>query len=117
MPLRLRATAAAAVLPAAAAMLAAASWASVFSSNAVAIPELTTYVDDVVRRRLESVQGVGEARLSGGLEREVRVFLQPDRMQAVGVTGLLHGWRYPDADAFARAAEVLETRVRPGVAR
>ncbi len=57
-----------------------------FSSNTVAIPELTTYVDDVVRRRLESVQGVGEARLSGGLEREVRVFLQPDRMQAVGVT-------------------------------
>jgi probable F420-dependent oxidoreductase len=38
-------------------------------------------------------------------------------LQAVGVTGLLHGWRYPDADAFARAAEVLETRVRPGVAR
>ena len=38
-------------------------------------------------------------------------------LRAVGVTGLLHGWRYPDADAFARAAEILETRVRPGVAR
>lgn len=38
-------------------------------------------------------------------------------LQAVGVTGLVHGWRYPDADAFARAAEQLVTRVRPGVAR
>ena len=56
------------------------------SSNTMATPQLTTFVDEVVRRRLESVQGVGEARMSGGLEREVRVFLQPDRMQAVGVT-------------------------------
>ncbi|HET9439102.1 MAG TPA: efflux RND transporter permease subunit [Longimicrobiales bacterium] len=57
-----------------------------FSSNTMPIPELTVFVDEVVRRRLESAQGVGEARMSGGLEREVRVFLQPDRMQAVGVT-------------------------------
>ena len=56
------------------------------SSNTLPIPQLTLLVDDTIRRRLESVQGVGEARLSGGLEREVRVFLQPDRMQAVGVT-------------------------------
>ena len=57
-----------------------------FSSNTVPIPELTVYVDEVVRRRLEAVQGVGEARMSGGLEREVRVFLQPDRMQSVGMS-------------------------------
>lgn len=57
-----------------------------FSSNTMPIPQLTVLVDDVIRRRLESVRGVGEARLSGGLEREVRVYLQPDRMQAVGVT-------------------------------
>jgi len=56
------------------------------SSNTTPIPQLTLLVDEVIRRRLESVQGVGEARMSGGLEREVRVFLQPDRMQAVGVT-------------------------------
>jgi HAE1 family hydrophobic/amphiphilic exporter-1 len=57
-----------------------------FSSNTVPIPALTTYVDETVRRRLEAVSGVGEARMSGGLEREVRVFIQPDRLQAVGVT-------------------------------
>ncbi|HEY0305587.1 MAG TPA: efflux RND transporter permease subunit, partial [Longimicrobiales bacterium] len=57
-----------------------------FSSNTLPIPALTTYVDETVRRRLESVSGVGEARMSGGLEREVRVYLQPDRLQAVGVS-------------------------------
>ena len=42
---------------------------------------------------------------------------QAAALRAVGVTGLVHAWRYPDADAFARAAETLATRVRPGVAR
>jgi len=36
---------------------------------------------------------------------------------AAGVTGLVHAWRYPDADAFARAAETMATHVRPGVTR
>jgi HAE1 family hydrophobic/amphiphilic exporter-1 len=56
------------------------------SSATMPIPRLTLLVDEVIQRRLESVSGVGEARVSGGLEREVRVFLQPDQMQAVGVT-------------------------------
>ena len=42
---------------------------------------------------------------------------QAAALRAVGVTGLVHAWRYPDADAFARAAESLITHVRPGVAR
>ncbi len=32
-----------------------------------------------------------------------------------GVTRLIHGWRYPDARAFARAAEVIAKDVRPAV--
>ena len=32
------------------------------------------------------MRGVGEVRITGGLEREVRVFLRPDRLQAVGVS-------------------------------
>ncbi len=42
---------------------------------------------------------------------------QAAALRAVGVTGLVHAWRYPDADAFARAAEQMVTHVRPGVAR
>jgi probable F420-dependent oxidoreductase len=42
---------------------------------------------------------------------------QAAALRAVGVTGLVHAWRYPDGAAFARAAEAMATHVRPGVAR
>ena len=42
---------------------------------------------------------------------------QAAALRAVGVTGLVHAWRYPDADAFARAADTMATHVRPGVSR
>ena len=32
---------------------------------------------------------------------------------AVGATRVVHGWRYPDAAAFARAAETMARRIRP----
>src|SRR5690606_9188138 len=38
-----------------------------------------------VRRRLESVSGVGNVQLAGGLLREIRVFIDPAQMQAYGV--------------------------------
>jgi hydrophobic/amphiphilic exporter-1 (mainly G- bacteria), HAE1 family len=56
------------------------------ASDRAPIAELTLLADEQIRRALESVRGVGEVRITGGLEREVRVFLQPDRMQAVGVS-------------------------------
>ena len=56
------------------------------ASTEVPIVELTRLADEVVRRRVEAVSGVGEARLAGGLEREIRVFLLPKQMQALGVS-------------------------------
>ncbi len=56
------------------------------SSDDVAVPQLTTLADEDVRRALESVSGVGQVQIAGGLTREVRVYLQPDRMQALGVS-------------------------------
>ena len=56
------------------------------SSDRLTIPQLTILADEDVRRALETVQGVGEVRIVGGLEREVRVQLLPDRMQSVGVS-------------------------------
>jgi hypothetical protein len=37
-------------------------------------------------------------------------------LAAVGVTGLVHGWRYADAREFADAAKILAEGVRPRVA-
>ncbi len=56
------------------------------SNPQVPLVRLTSLADEQLRRRLESVPGVGEVRISGGLEREVRVYLQPQRMQALGIT-------------------------------
>jgi HAE1 family hydrophobic/amphiphilic exporter-1 len=56
------------------------------SSSTLTVPELTTLADETIRRRLESVGGVGQVQIAGGLEREIRVNLLPERMQAVGVS-------------------------------
>jgi HAE1 family hydrophobic/amphiphilic exporter-1 len=56
------------------------------SSDVMPLVQLTSLADEAIRRRFESVNGVGEVRLAGGLEKEVRVFLLPGRLQALGVT-------------------------------
>lgn len=56
------------------------------SSDAMPLVQLTSLADEAIRRRFESVNGVGEVRIAGGLEKEVRVFLLPGRLQALGVT-------------------------------
>ncbi|HEX6587761.1 MAG TPA: efflux RND transporter permease subunit [Longimicrobiales bacterium] len=56
------------------------------SSDVMDVPALTRIADEQVRRRLEAVNGVGNVQISGGLEREIRVYLQPASMQALGVS-------------------------------
>ncbi len=47
--------------------------------------ELTTLADQVVKRRLENVRGVGRVTLVGGVRREVQVALRPADMEALRV--------------------------------
>jgi len=56
------------------------------SNPDVPLVRLTALADETIRRRLESVAGVGEVRISGGVKREVRVYLLPSRMEALGIT-------------------------------
>jgi HAE1 family hydrophobic/amphiphilic exporter-1 len=46
---------------------------------------LTTFGDQVLKKRLENVRGVGAVTLVGGLKREVNVYLKPQAMEALGV--------------------------------
>ena len=48
--------------------------------------QLSWFVDDVVRRSLQGIRGVGSVERIGGVDREVLVALDPDRLQAVGLT-------------------------------
>ena len=48
--------------------------------------QLSWFVDDTVSKRLLAVPGMGSASRSGGVDREIRVILDPARMQSLGVT-------------------------------
>jgi HAE1 family hydrophobic/amphiphilic exporter-1 len=48
--------------------------------------QLNQYARNVVKKRLETVAGVGEVRLGGRRDRTIRVNLAPERMAALGVT-------------------------------
>jgi multidrug efflux pump subunit AcrB len=48
--------------------------------------QLSWFVDDVVKRALQGVRGVGQVERIGGVEREISVTLDPDRLQALGLT-------------------------------
>ncbi|MDQ8699834.1 efflux RND transporter permease subunit [Hyphomicrobium sp. LHD-15] len=48
--------------------------------------ELSWFVDDTLVRLLQGVKGVSEVKRTGGVLREVRINLDPDRLLAFGVT-------------------------------
>jgi multidrug efflux pump subunit AcrB len=48
--------------------------------------QLSYFVDDVVTRAVQGVRGVGRVERIGGVEREILVALDPDLLQAVGLT-------------------------------
>lgn len=56
------------------------------SSQNMSDAELSWFVDLTVMRELTSVNGVGSVRRVGGVTREIRVALDPDRMAALGAT-------------------------------
>jgi hydrophobe/amphiphile efflux-1 (HAE1) family protein len=50
--------------------------------------QLSYFVDDVVKRELQGVRGVAQVARIGGVEREILVSLDPDRLQAAGLTAV-----------------------------
>ncbi|MDX2287612.1 MAG: efflux RND transporter permease subunit [Hyphomicrobiaceae bacterium] len=56
------------------------------SAQTMTPEELSWFVDDTVKRRLQSVKGVSAVDRIGGVTREIHVTLDPDRLLALGVT-------------------------------
>jgi len=48
--------------------------------------EVTDFADRVIRRRIESLTGVGGINIAGGRERIVEVVIDPSRLNALGLT-------------------------------
>ncbi|MFN9725993.1 efflux RND transporter permease subunit [Acidovorax sp.] len=48
--------------------------------------ELTTWAEQVLKKRLENVRGVGAVNLVGATRREINIYLNPQALEAYGVT-------------------------------
>jgi hydrophobic/amphiphilic exporter-1 (mainly G- bacteria), HAE1 family len=55
-------------------------------SSSRPIREITEYADKVLRRQIESVDGVGQAQIIGGRKRQVNVMLDGDKLRAYNLT-------------------------------
>ena len=58
----------------------------VFRSESMPIRELTDFLDKQIIPQLRTISGVGNFNMLGGVERQIRIELQPERMQALGVS-------------------------------
>ncbi|MBK8374706.1 MAG: efflux RND transporter permease subunit [Sphingomonadales bacterium] len=76
------------------------------------LEQLSWFIDDTVSRRLLSVEGMASVSRNGGVNREIRVILNPGKMQSLGVTasqvnGIL---RQQNINAAGGQAEIAGSR-------
>jgi multidrug efflux pump subunit AcrB len=50
------------------------------------LEEISWYVDNVVAKRLRSIAGMAKVERNGGVNREIRIILDPAKMQSLGVS-------------------------------
>ncbi len=74
--------------------------------------QLSWFVDDTVSRRLMSIDGMAAVSRAGGVDREIRVVLDPARMQSLGVTAsqVNTALRAVNIDAAGGRAEIAGSR-------
>ncbi|MBI2719280.1 MAG: efflux RND transporter permease subunit [Rhizobiales bacterium] len=59
-----------------------------FKSDQMSRPQISDYLDRVVKPKLQAINGVAGAEILGGSTFAMRVWLDPDRMASLGVTPL-----------------------------
>jgi multidrug efflux pump subunit AcrB len=82
------------------------------SADDMTMEQLSWFVDDTVSRRLLSVEGMAEVERGGGVDREIRVVVDPARMQSLGVTAgqINAALRQVNMDASGGQAEIAGAR-------
>jgi HAE1 family hydrophobic/amphiphilic exporter-1 len=55
-------------------------------STSTSLVELTNYAEQILKKRLENIRGVGAVNVIGGSRREINIYLRPDAMEALGVS-------------------------------
>jgi HAE1 family hydrophobic/amphiphilic exporter-1 len=62
------------------------SFAILSKSGRMSLPQVRQFVDDTIKVQIQQVEGVGAVDLIGGLEREIQVEVNLDRMNAQGIS-------------------------------
>jgi len=62
------------------------AWFVVKGDSTVYVPHMLTYVEDVVKPRLERVEGVSSVNTFGGVEQELHVTFDPELLATTGIT-------------------------------
>lgn len=57
-----------------------------FSSDTMSIKDLTDWVNRVAIKKLQIVEGVGEVKIIGGQARQVRINIEPYKLQSLGLS-------------------------------
>ena len=82
------------------------------AADDMTMEQLSWFIDDTISRRLLSIEGMASVSRSGGVDREIRVVLDPARMQSLGVTAsqVNQALRQVNTDAAGGAAEIAGSR-------
>ncbi|MXO65713.1 efflux RND transporter permease subunit [Altericroceibacterium endophyticum] len=82
------------------------------SADDMTMEQLSWFIDDTISRRLLSIEGMAAVSRAGGVDREIRVVLDPARMQALGVTAsaVNAALRQVNTDAAGGEAEIAGSR-------
>jgi multidrug efflux pump subunit AcrB len=82
------------------------------SADDMTMEQLSWYIDDTVAKRLLAIPGMAEVKRSGGVDREITVTLDPQRMIAQGVTAtqINNALRQVNLNAAGGKAEVAGSR-------
>ncbi len=56
------------------------------SSPGMTLEQLSWHVDDVIKRDLQGLKGVGRVERNGGVVREIRILLDPNQLLSLGIT-------------------------------
>ncbi|MCW1401508.1 efflux RND transporter permease subunit [Novosphingobium sp. MW5] len=87
-----------------------ASWS--VSADDMTLEQLSWFVDDTISKRLLAIPGMAQVDRGGGVDREIRVTLDPARMQSLGVTAtqVNNALRGINVNAAGGKAEIAGSR-------
>jgi multidrug efflux pump subunit AcrB len=82
------------------------------AADDLTMEQLSWFIDDTISRRLLSIPGMAGVSRAGGVDREIRVVLDPAKMQSLGVTAsaVNQALRQVNVDAAGGSAEIAGSR-------